>query len=126
MQRPDEPGHRHGADDGNERIDDSGRQVSLTGQRPGSQTAAQPACCHPKRDVDRRIAHRPIPGSMPSAASLPVIRVEALGLRIALRHVLAVLGLAVVLVAAAVIDLGVVVGPDLAGAAARGLRHRLT
>lgn len=57
-------------------------------------------------------------------AGLAVISVVALALGIGLGHVRTGLGLAVVLVARAVVDLGTCVHPDLTGSAARGLRHR--
>ena len=58
------------------------------------------------------------------AANLAVLGVEAFGLGVRFGHVFAVFGLAIVFVCFAVIDLAGVVGPDLAGTAARRLRHR--
>lgn len=57
-------------------------------------------------------------------AGLAVADMEALALRIGLQHVFAFLGLAVVLVALAVVDLARRIGPHLAIAAAGALFHR--
>ena len=66
-------------------------------------------CCRPRNPRRRRS----------DGAGLAARGVEALGLGVGLAHVTALLGLAVVAVALAVVDLGCLVGPHLASAAAR-------